>query len=41
MVIGDIYGFVVLIEFLINVLFDCDIFESVDVIVIEFGNSYY
>ncbi len=39
--IGDIHGSAAPTELLINALSDRDIFESVDVIVTEFGNSHY
>ncbi|WP_412723164.1 hypothetical protein [Alteromonas sp. D210916BOD_24] len=39
--IGDIHGSSAPTELLINVLSDSDIFESIDVIVTEFGNSHY
>ena len=41
MAIGDIHGSAAPTELLINALSDRDIFERVDVIVTEFGNSHY
>ncbi len=39
--IGDIHGSSAPTELLIGVLSDSDIFESIDVVVTEFGNSHY